>query len=54
VTSLNPNIGYEKAAQISVKAYREHLTLRRRRSTWLRDRASSSIARSAREMVHAL
>ena len=28
VTSLNPHIGYEKAAQISLKAYREDLTLR--------------------------
>jgi fumarate hydratase class II len=28
VTALNPHIGYEKAAQISLKAYREELTLR--------------------------
>jgi fumarate hydratase, class II len=28
VTALNPHIGYEKAAQISHKAYREGLTLR--------------------------
>src|SRR5215469_2606628 len=28
VTALNPRIGYEKAAQISLKAYREDLTLR--------------------------
>ncbi|MBV8568978.1 MAG: class II fumarate hydratase [Acidobacteriaceae bacterium] len=28
VTALNPHIGYEKAAQISLKAYREGLTLR--------------------------
>jgi fumarate hydratase, class II len=28
VTSLNPHIGYEKAAQISLKAYRENLSLR--------------------------
>jgi fumarate hydratase class II len=28
VTALNPHIGYEKAAQISLKAYRENLTLR--------------------------
>ena len=28
VTALNPHIGYEKAAQISLKAYREDLTLR--------------------------
>jgi fumarate hydratase class II len=28
VTALNPHIGYEKAAQISPKAYREDLTLR--------------------------
>jgi fumarate hydratase class II len=28
VTALNPHIGYEKAAQISMKAYREDLTLR--------------------------
>src|SRR5258706_8485844 len=27
VTALNPHIGYEKAAQISLKAYREDLTL---------------------------
>jgi len=26
--ALNPHIGYEKAAQISLKAYREDLTLR--------------------------
>lgn len=28
VTALNPHIGYEKAAQISLKAYREDLTLK--------------------------
>jgi fumarate hydratase, class II len=28
VTALNPHIGYEKAAQISLKAYREDLTPR--------------------------
>jgi fumarate hydratase, class II len=28
VTALNPHIGYEKAAQISLMAYRENLTLR--------------------------
>jgi fumarate hydratase class II len=28
VTALNPHIGYEKAAQIALKAYREDLTLR--------------------------
>jgi fumarate hydratase class II len=28
VTALNPHIGYEKAAQISLKAYRENLSLR--------------------------
>jgi fumarate hydratase class II len=28
VTALNPHIGYEQAAQISLKAYRENLTLR--------------------------
>src|SRR5213594_1395232 len=28
VTALNPHIGYEKAAQISLNAYRENLTLR--------------------------
>ncbi|HZY83661.1 MAG TPA: class II fumarate hydratase [Gemmataceae bacterium] len=28
VTALNPHIGYEKAAQIALKAYREGLTLR--------------------------
>lgn len=28
VTALNPHIGYEKAAQISLKAYREDLILR--------------------------
>jgi len=28
VTALNPHIGYEKAAQISLAAYRENLTLR--------------------------
>jgi len=28
VTALNPHIGYEKAAQISLKAYREELSLR--------------------------
>jgi len=28
VTALNPHIGYEKAAQISLKAYREDLALR--------------------------
>jgi fumarate hydratase class II len=28
VTALNPHIGYEKAAAISLKAYRENLTLR--------------------------
>jgi fumarate hydratase, class II len=28
VTALNPHIGYEKAAQISLKAYREELTLK--------------------------
>jgi fumarate hydratase class II len=28
VTALNPHIGYEKAAQISLKAYREDLSLR--------------------------
>jgi fumarate hydratase, class II len=28
VTALNPHIGYEKAAQIALKAYREELTLR--------------------------
>ena len=28
VTALNPHIGYEKAAQISLKAYREDITLR--------------------------
>lgn len=28
VTALNPHIGYEKAAQISLKAYRENISLR--------------------------
>src|SRR5258706_12140711 len=28
VTALNPHIGYEKSAQIAVKAYREDLSLR--------------------------
>jgi fumarate hydratase class II len=28
VTALNPHIGYENAAKISMKAYREGLTLR--------------------------
>ena len=28
VTALNPHIGYEKAAQISLKAYHEDITLR--------------------------
>src|SRR6202008_4456995 len=28
VTALSPHIGYEKAAQIALKAYREDLTLR--------------------------
>jgi Fumarase C C-terminus len=28
VTALNPHIGYEKSAQISLKAYRDDLTLR--------------------------
>ncbi len=28
VTALNPHIGYEKAARISLKAYREGLILR--------------------------
>ena len=28
VTALNPHIGYEKSAHISLKAYREDLTLR--------------------------
>ena len=28
VTALNPHIGYEKAAQIALKAHREDLTLR--------------------------
>jgi fumarate hydratase class II len=28
VTALNPHIGYEKAAQISLLAYREDLSLR--------------------------
>ena len=28
VTALNPHIGYEKSEQISLKAYREDLTLR--------------------------
>ena len=28
VTALNPHIGYEKAAQISLEAYRNDLTLR--------------------------
>jgi fumarate hydratase, class II len=28
VTALNPHIGYEKAAQIALKAYREGLSLR--------------------------
>jgi fumarate hydratase, class II len=28
VTALNPHIGYEKSAQISLKAYRENITLR--------------------------
>jgi fumarate hydratase class II len=28
VTALNPHIGYEKAAQISLKAYRENVSLR--------------------------
>ena len=28
VTALNPHIGYEQAAAISLKAYRENLTLR--------------------------
>jgi fumarate hydratase class II len=28
VTALNPHIGYEKGSQISLKAYREELTLR--------------------------
>jgi fumarate hydratase class II len=28
VTALNPHIGYEKSAQISLKAYRENINLR--------------------------
>ena len=28
VTALNPHIGYEKAARISLKAYREDMSLR--------------------------
>jgi fumarate hydratase class II len=28
VTALNPHIGYEKAAQIAIKAYREDMSLR--------------------------
>ena len=28
VTALNPYIGYEKAAQVAKKAYRENITLR--------------------------
>ena len=28
VTALNPHIGYEKAAQIALKAYREDISLR--------------------------
>jgi fumarate hydratase class II len=28
VTALNPHIGYEKAAQIAIKAYREDISLR--------------------------
>jgi fumarate hydratase class II len=28
VTALNPHIGYEKSAKISLKAFREDLTLR--------------------------
>ena len=28
VTALNPHIGYEKAAQIALKAYREDTSLR--------------------------
>jgi fumarate hydratase class II len=28
VTALNPNIGYEKAVEISLKAYREDLSLK--------------------------
>ena len=28
VIALNPNIGYEKAAEISLKAYREDLSLK--------------------------
>ena len=28
MTALNPHIGYEKAAQISLKAYREDISLR--------------------------
>ena len=36
VTALNPHIGYEKSAQISLKAYREDLTLREAASkAWL-------------------
>ena len=34
VTALNPHIGYEKAAQISLKAYHEDLTLREAASRW--------------------
>jgi fumarate hydratase class II len=28
VTALNPHIGYEKSAEIALKAHREHLSLR--------------------------
>lgn len=28
VTALNPHVGYEKAAQISLKAYREDISLK--------------------------
>ena len=28
VTALNPHIGYEKAAEIAIKAYREDVSLR--------------------------
>jgi hypothetical protein len=42
VTALNPHIGYEKAAQISLKAYREASASRKRRSSSSISRLSSS------------
>ena len=34
VTALNPHIGYEKAAQISLTAHREGITLREAALRW--------------------